>query len=55
MAGQKLSALSVVDLEVQVSPSGQPGVNNASYIGELRVVPVDSNNVAEVTIRPIAK
>lgn len=55
MAGQKLSALSVVDLEVQVSPSGQPGVNNASYIGELRGVPVDSNNVAEVTIRPIAK
>lgn len=55
MAGQKLSALSEVDLEVQVSPSGQPGVNNASYIGELRGVPVDSNNVAEVTIRPIAK
>lgn len=54
MAGQKLSALSEVDLEVQVSPSGQPGVNNASYIGELRGVPVDSNNVAEVTIRPIA-
>ena len=55
MAGQQLSALSEVDLEVQVSPSGQPGVNNASYIGELRGVPVDSNNVAEVTIRPIAK
>lgn len=55
MAGQKLSALAKVDLEVQVSPSGQPGLNNASFTGELRGVPVDSNNVAEVTIRPIAK
>jgi cytochrome c-type biogenesis protein CcmH len=54
MAGQKLSALSEVDLEVQVSPSGQPGVNNASYVGELRGVPVN-NNVAEVAIRLIAK
>lgn len=55
MAGQKLSALAKVDLEVQVSPSGQPGLSNASFTGELRGVPVDSNNVAEVTIRPIAK
>lgn len=55
MAGQKLSALAKVDLEVQVSPSGQPGLSNASFTGELRGVPVGSNNGAEVTIRPIAK
>ena len=55
MAGQKLSALAKVDLEVQVSPSGQPGLNNASFTGALRGVPVDSNSVAEVTIRAISQ
>ena len=55
MAGQKLSALAKVDLEVQVSPSGQPGLNNASYTGALRGVPVGSNSEAEVTIRAISQ
>ena len=55
MAGQKLSALAKVDLEVQVSPSGQPGLNNASFTGALRGVQVDSNSVAEVTIRAISQ
>ena len=55
MAGQKLSALAKVDLEVQVSPSGQPGLNNASFTGALRGVPVDNNSVAEVTIRAISQ
>ena len=55
MAGQKLSALAEVDLEIQVSPSGQPGLSNASFTGELRGVPVDGNSVAEVTIRAISQ
>ena len=55
MAGQKLSALVKVDLEVQVSPSGQPGLRNASFTGELRGVPVDGNSVAEVIIRAISE
>ncbi|EHQ57457.1 cytochrome c biogenesis factor [gamma proteobacterium HIMB55] len=55
MAGQKLSALAKVDLEVQVSPSGQPGLNNASFTGALRGVLVDSNSVAKVTIRAISQ
>ena len=55
MAGQKLSALAKVDLEVQVSPSGQPGLNNASFTGALRGVPVGGNSVAEVTIRAISQ
>lgn len=32
MAGQSLSALDRVDIEVQLSPSGQPGRQNASWI-----------------------
>ena len=55
MAGQKLSALAKVDLEIQVSPSGQPGLSNASFTGALRGVPVGSNSVAEVTIRAISQ
>ena len=55
MAGQKLSALAEVDLEVQVSPSGQPGLSNASFTGELRGVQVAGNSVAEVTILAISQ
>ena len=55
MAGQKLSALAKVDLEIQVSPSGQPGLSNASFTGALRGVPVGGNSVAEVTIRAISQ
>jgi len=55
MAGQKLSALAEVDVEVQVSPTGQPGLKNASFAGELRGVPVGVNSVAEITIRAISK
>ena len=55
MAGQKLSALAEVDLEVQVAPNGQPGLKNASFLGELRGVPVGVNSVAEITIRAISK
>ena len=33
MAGQSLSALSAVDLEVQVSRNGQPGLANAVLRG----------------------
>ena len=35
MAGQSLSALSAVDLEVQVSRNGQPGLANAVLAGLL--------------------
>ncbi len=55
MAGQKLSALAEVDLEVQVSPNGQPGLSNASFTGELRGVQVAGNSVAEVTILAISQ
>jgi cytochrome c-type biogenesis protein CcmH len=31
MAGQKVSTLAALDIEVQVSPSGQPGLDNAAW------------------------
>lgn len=55
MAGQKLSALAAVDLEVQVSQNGQPGLNNASFLGELSNVSVGGDSVAEITIRAISQ
>ena len=55
MAGQKLSALAEVDLEVQVSPSGQPGLRNATFVGELRGVSVGTRRVLGITIRAIAQ
>ena len=40
MAGQRISTLEVVDIEVQVSPSGQPGRAQASWLGEaLKIKP----------------
>ena len=32
MAGQKVSTLQALDIEVQVSPSGQPGLRNAAWV-----------------------
>lgn len=55
MAGQKLSAFPVVDLEVQISPSGQPGLSNASFVGELRNVSVGAESVAELSVRANSK
>ena len=51
MAGQKLSALALVDLEVQVSDNGQPGVDNARFTGELRGVSVRGKAIAEIVLR----
>ena len=38
MAGQTLSSLSAVDIEVQLSPTGQPGRQNASWVAEQKGV-----------------
>jgi cytochrome c-type biogenesis protein CcmH len=51
MAGQKLSALALVDLEVQVSDNGQPGLDNARFTGELRGVSVRGKAIAEIALR----
>jgi hypothetical protein len=51
MAGQKLSALALVDLEVQVSDNGQPGVDNARFTGELLGVSVRGKAIADIVLR----
>ena len=53
MAGQKLSALERVDIEVQISESGQPGLNNASFVG--RAAGVEVGSVTPVSITPQRK
>ena len=47
MAGQKISVLDAVDIEVQVSPNGQPGRANARWIATaVNVVPSATATVA---------
>jgi len=50
MAGQALSAMAEVKVFVQVSPTGQPGDANASYLGETEVL-VPSEDFAPVSLR----
>ena len=52
MAGQKISALSEVDIEVQVSPSGQPGRANASWLATASNVVPSTNTKVDLTLRP---
>jgi len=53
MAGQKLSAHTEVDLEVQVSPSGQPGAANASWIAAVEAVSVPSSGPIRMVLAPV--
>ncbi len=53
MAGQKLSTLERVDIEVQISESGQPGLDNADFVG--RALGVEVGSVTPVSIRPLPK
>jgi len=53
MAGQKLSALERVDIEVQISESGQPGLDNAGFVG--RAAGVEVGSVTPVSITPLPK
>ena len=52
MAGQSLSALNAVDLEVQVSRNGQPGLSNAVLRGSVSNVAVSDSAEAVVTLSP---
>jgi len=51
MAGQLLSALSAVDLEVQVSRNGQPGLANAVLHGSASNVTLSNGAKTVVTLR----
>jgi cytochrome c-type biogenesis protein CcmH len=52
MAGQSLSALSEVDLEVQVSRNGQPGLANAVLRGSASNVTLSEVADTVVTLSP---
>ena len=52
MAGQSLSALSAVDLEVQVSRNGQPGLANAVLRGSASNVTLSDSAETMVTLTP---
>ena len=52
MAGQSLSALSVVDLEVQVSRNGQPGLANAVLRGAASDVTLSDEGETLVKLTP---
>ena len=50
MAGQTLSSLPRVDIEVQVSPTGQPGRANASWVATVSSVEPSDSAVIEVVL-----
>ncbi|AQA18817.1 c-type cytochrome biogenesis protein CcmI [Halioglobus japonicus] len=53
MAGQKLSEAASVVVVVQVSPSGQPGEVNASWIGQAGpLAPSDAADMVEIVLAP---
>ncbi len=52
MAGQVLSDHPQVDLEVQVSPSGQPGLTNASWIAAAKAVSVPNDSPITMLLAP---
>jgi len=51
MAGQAISALEAVDIEVQVSPSGKPGREGASWLATASNVVPSSNSAVEVILQ----
>lgn len=54
MAGQKLSALSAVDIEVQISPQGMPGRANATWLAQAANVVPSADAAVELILQPVA-
>jgi len=52
MAGQSLSTLDRVDIEVQLSPSGQPGLQNASWTALAENVQMGTDIRVELVLQP---
>ena len=52
MAGQSLSTLDRVDIEVQLSPSGQPGLQNASWTALAENVELGPDIRIELVLQP---
>ena len=55
MAGQALSSLERVDLEVQLSKTGQPGLPNALLTGTLSDIALKDSSGVVVTLRDNAQ
>lgn len=55
MAGQQLSALDSVQIEVQVSPAGQPGVDNASWLATADNVVPSTSTTVELKLEPASR
>jgi cytochrome c-type biogenesis protein CcmH len=53
MAGQKISALNRVDVEVQVSATGQPGRANASWLATAVNVEPTTDAVIHLTLEAV--
>lgn len=53
MAGQTLSSLALVDIEVQVSPSGQPGRANATWVATAEAIEPSDTARIQLQLRPL--
>lgn len=53
MAGQTLSSLALVDIEVQVSPSGQPGRANATWVATAEAIQPSDTARIQLQLRPL--
>lgn len=54
MAGQKVSVLPALDIEVQVSPSGQPGLRNATWVANASGVVPSASQTITLSLSPVA-
>lgn len=54
MAGQKVSVLPAVDIEVQVSSSGQPGLRNATWVANASAVIPSATQSVTLSLTPVA-
>ena len=54
MAGQQISTLEAVDIEVQVNPSGQPGRGQAAWLGEASDIKPASDAAVAITLYAVS-
>ncbi|MDA9367888.1 hypothetical protein N9R27_00160 [Flavobacteriaceae bacterium] len=55
MAGQKVSLLPALDIEVQLSPSGQPGLDNATWVARANNIAPSANGTIVLSLTPAVR
>ena len=55
MAGQRISTLEAVDIEVQVNPSGQPGRSQASWLGQASNITPSPSAETTITLQAVSQ